>query len=209
VIFQSDDGGQRSAKFTGEVDMSKGTIPPDNSPYRDGKGMFYEGGTRVVALANWPGRIKRGTVVDEPIHTVDMYPTIANLAGASMAKTKPLDGLDVWQTISEGKTSPRHEVVYGIEPFRAAISQGNWKLVWQAMLPSRLELFDLAQDPAEQTNVAHQNPGKVAELQQRIEILAGEATQPLLLQEALRAAWSELTDTVALPGEEAALEMEP
>src|SRR5215510_9801181 len=82
ILFQSDNGGPRSAKFTGEVDMSKGTIPAINDPYRDGKGMLYEGGTRVVALANWPGHIRPGTVVDEAIHIVDMYPTIANLAGA-------------------------------------------------------------------------------------------------------------------------------
>src|SRR5262249_25226983 len=193
IIFQSDNGGPREAKFTGEVDTSKGTIPADNGPYRDGKGMLYEGGTRVVALANWPGHIKPGTVVDQSIHTVDMYPTIANLAGASMAKTKPLDGLDVWPTISQGKTSPRSEVVYDIEPSRAAISEGNWKLVWKAPLPSKVELFNLAQDPAENTNVAEGNPQKVAELQQRIQTLAGEAAQPLLMQEVLHAAWSELT----------------
>ena len=209
VFFQSDNGGPRSAKFTGEVDMSKSTIPADNSPYRDGKGMLYEGGTRVVALANWPGRIKTGTVEDEAIHTVDMYPTIANLAGASLAKARPLDGLDVWRTISEGKASPRSEVVYDIEPFRAAVSQGSWKLVWQATLPSKVELFNLAQDPAEQTNDATQNPQEVAVLQQRIEALAREAVQPLLMQEVLHAAWSELTDTVALPSDEVELEMEP
>ena len=56
VIFHSDNGGTRSAKFTGESAV-KGELPPDNGPYRDGKGMLYEGGTRAVGLANWPGRI--------------------------------------------------------------------------------------------------------------------------------------------------------
>src|SRR5262245_64017866 len=87
ILFHSDNGGPRSAKFTGEVDTSKGTIPADNGPYRDGKATLYEGGTRVVALANWPGHIKPGTVVDQPIHMVDLYPTLAGLAGASLAKT--------------------------------------------------------------------------------------------------------------------------
>ena len=54
IVFQSDNGGPRSAKVTGEVDTSGGTIPADNGPYRDGKASLYEGGTRVVALANWP-----------------------------------------------------------------------------------------------------------------------------------------------------------
>src|SRR5215470_16051520 len=209
ILFQSDNGGPRSAKFTGEVDTSKGTIPADNGPSRDGKATLYEGGTRVVALANWPGHIQPGTVVDQPIHMVDMYPILAGLAGASLAKTKPLDGLDVWSTLSEGKPSPRREVVYDIEPFRGAVRQGEWKLVWKATLPSSVELFNLAQDPSEQTNLATQHPQKVAELQQRIEALAGDAVQPLLLREAFRTTWSVLTATVALPSEEKDLEMEP
>ena len=84
IVFQSDNGGTRNPMFAGEVDMSKiKSLPPDNGPYRDGKGTLYEGGTRVVALANWPGQIKPGTVVDEMIHEVDMYPTLLGLAGAS------------------------------------------------------------------------------------------------------------------------------
>ena len=56
VVFQSDNGGPASAKFTGEVDMSKSTIPPDNSPFRDGKGTLYEGGR---ASSQWStGRVK-------------------------------------------------------------------------------------------------------------------------------------------------------
>lgn len=83
----------------------KGDLPPNNGPYRDGKGSVYEGGTRVVALANWPGRIKPGAI-SEMVHIVDMYPTFAGLAGAQLGKNKPLDGVDVWSTISEGK--PAH-----------------------------------------------------------------------------------------------------
>src|SRR5262249_50542888 len=145
ILFQSDNGGPRSARFTGEVDTSKGMIPADNGPYRDGKGMLYEGGTRVVALANWPGHIQAG-VGAQPIHIADMFPTLARLAGASTAKCKPLDGMDVWPTISEGRPSPRAEVVYDIEPFRAALRQGDWKLVWKTILPSQIELFNLAED---------------------------------------------------------------
>ncbi len=209
VVFESDNGGPRSAKFTGEVDMSKSTIPADNGPYRDGKGTLYEGGTRVVALANWPGHVKPATVVDEPIHLVDMYPTLAGLAGAPLGKGKPLDGVNVWPAISEGKPSPRQEVVYDIEPFRAAVRQGDWKLIWQATLPSKVELFNLAQDPSEKTNVAEANPQKVAELQRRIEALAREAAPPLLLKEALGTVKHVLFGSVALPEEEKAMEDEP
>lgn len=209
VVFQSDNGGPRSAKFTGEVDMSKSTIPADNGPYRDGKATLYEGGTRVVGLANWRGRIKEGSVVDQPIHIVDMYPTLARLAGAPLARNKPLDGMDVWPTLSDGKPSPRDEVVYGIEPFRAAVRQGDWKLVWQATLPSHVELFNLAQDPAEKTNLADQNRQKVAEIQRRIEALASEAVPPLILTEALGAVKPVLFGTVVFPDEENGLEEKP
>ena len=81
IVFQSDNGGTRNAMFAGELDMSKVKIPCDNGPYRDGKGSLYEGGTRVVALANWPGHIKPGITADGMIHVVDMYPTLALLAG--------------------------------------------------------------------------------------------------------------------------------
>src|SRR5215831_7248472 len=209
IVFQSDNGGPRSAKFTGEIDMSKSTIPADNGPYRDGKGTLYEGGTRVVALANWPGHIKPGSVVDQPIHMVDMYPTLVSLAGGSLSKSKPLDGLNVWPVIAEGKPSPRKEVVYNIGPFFAAVREGDWKLVWKTTLPSQVELFNVAQDPGEKTNLADKNPQKVAELEQRIEALARQAAQPLLLIDVLGAAKHVLSGSVATPEEEKDLELQP
>jgi arylsulfatase B len=136
ILFHSDNGGTRNAMFAGVMaDMSKLKIPCDNGPYRDGKGTLYEGATRVCGFANWPGHIKPGTV-DELIHAVDIYPTLAALAGASTAKCKPLDGVNVWDTIAEGKPSPRSEIIYNVEPFRGAIRQDNWKLVWRTLLPS-------------------------------------------------------------------------
>ncbi len=209
IIFHSDNGGPRSAKFTGEVDMSKSTIPADNGHFRDGKGMLYEGGTRVVALANWPGRIKAGTVVDTPVHVVDMYPTLTAIAGAAVTRAKPLDGLNVWPAIADGNPSPRTEVVYDIEPFRAALRQGDWKLVWKITLPSKAELFNLAQDPGETADLADKFPEKVAELQRRIEVLSRDAVPPLLLQSALGASKRVLFGSVALPDEEQAFDMAP
>jgi arylsulfatase A-like enzyme len=124
IVFMSDNGGNRTAMFSGTSDVSKLTLPADNGPYRSGKGTLYEGGTRVVALANWPGRITAGEV-KEVLHVVDMFPTLAGLAGADATKGKPLDGLDVWSTISAGKPSPRQDVVYNIEPFCAGVT-GSW-----------------------------------------------------------------------------------
>jgi arylsulfatase A-like enzyme len=199
IVFQSDNGGTRNAMFSGEQDMSKLAIPNDNGPFREGKGTLYEGGTRVVSLANWPGRIKPGTTVDEMIHVVDMYPTILGLAGASHANAKPLDGLDVWGTISEGKPSPRNEIVYSIEPFRAGVRQGDWKLIWRTPLPQVLELYDIAHDPYEKTNIAAGNPDKVAQLQARANELATTMPMPLILQTEFKAMKQRLALPPALP----------
>jgi arylsulfatase A-like enzyme len=181
IVFQSDNGGTANPMFAGEGDMSKIRIPVDNGPLRDGKGTLYEGGTRVIALANWPGHINPGVTIDEKIHVVDMYPTLAGVAGASLAKTKPLDGLDVWGTISKGKPSPRTEIVYNIEPFRAGVREGDWKLIWRTPLPQAVELYNIAKDPSEKTNLATENPDKVAALQKRANELAAVEVQPLWL----------------------------
>ncbi len=181
IVFQSDNGGVRNAMFAGQMaDVSKIKMPADNGPYRDGKGSLFEGGCRVAACANWPGRIKAGTV-DGIIHVVDLFPTLAGLAGASTAKSKPLDGLDVWDTIAAGKPSPRKEVVYNVEPFRGAVREGDWKLIWRTLMPSSVDLFDLAEDPYEKNNVAAAHPDKVAAMQDRLNTLAAEAAKPLAL----------------------------
>jgi arylsulfatase A-like enzyme len=138
-----------------------------------------------------------------------MYPTIAKLAGASTAKCKPLDGMDVWATLSQGKPSPRAEIVYNVEPFRAAVRRGDWKLVWRSPLPSALELYDLAKDPSEKKNLAAQNPATVAALQQRINDLAAAMAKPLYLQTEFRALRERLHMPPAIAGDELQFDGEP
>ncbi len=172
IMFHSDNGGVRSAAFAGQI-ATKGEPPASNKPFRDGKGSLYEGGTRVVAFANWPGRIP-ARKESGMMHVVDMLPTLASLAGASTARTQPLDGMNVWKTIAEGEPSPRKEIVYNVEMFRGAVRQGDWKLVMRPTLPAKLELFNLAQDPGETTDVSADNPQMVATLRNRIDTLARE-----------------------------------
>lgn len=193
ILFHSDNGGTRSAKFTGES-VVKGELPPNNGPYRDGKGTLYEGGTRVVALANWPGRIKAGQVAGM-MHVVDLFPTLIGLAGGKFDKSKPVDGMDVWQAISAGESSPRTEMVYNVDPTGGALRQGDWKLVWQALLPGSVELFNLADDPGEKANLAEANPDKVAALQGRLRDLATQMAMPYFLTDALGSSLSRAPST--------------
>jgi arylsulfatase A-like enzyme len=163
----------------------KGELPPNNGVYRDGKGTLYEGGTRVCGLANWPGRLAPAKA-SGLVHVVDMYPTLTALAGAKTDKAKPLDGVDFWSHLAEGKPSPRTEIVYNVEPFRAAVRQGDLKLMWLPILPDRVELYDLAKDPSERTNIAEGHADAVERLKKRIEELAKAAAPPLLLGQMIK-----------------------
>ena len=200
IVFQSDNGGTRNKMFAGE--RATAVIPCDNGPYREGKGTLYEGGTRVIALVNWPGHIRSGATVDEMIHITDMYPTLTALAGASTSKSKPLDGMNLWETLSQGKPSPRTELVYNLEPYRAAIRRGDWKLVWHTTLPTKTELFNIAQDPSEKDNLAAQNPDKVLELQNRLNELAASAAKPLYLMTEFQEILKRVHAPAAFPDEE-------
>lgn len=188
IVFHSDNGGTRSAMFAGESAV-KGDLPPNNGVFRDGKGTLYEGGTRVAGFANWPGAVQAGHVKG-PVHIADMYPTLAALAGAKTDKAKPLDGLNVWSAVAKGEASPRTEVVYNVEPYRVGVRQGDLKLIWAPILPGKLELYDLADDPSETKNLAADNPQQVEKLQRRAEQLAKEAAPPLLFGQMIKTTFS-------------------
>ena len=201
IVFQSDNGGTSNPMFAGEGDVSKIKIPVDNGPLRDGKGSLYEGGTRVVAFANWPGHIKPGNV-DGMMHVVDMYPTLAALAGASLDGGKPLDGMDMWRTITRNAPSPRTEIIYNIEPFRAGVRDGDWKLIWRTPLPETVELYNLAEDPFEKINVAAAHPDRVGALKRRANELAETAAKAQFLQTEFAAMRERLHLPPAFPGDE-------
>ncbi|HEV7305975.1 arylsulfatase [Ensifer sp.] len=184
IVFHSDNGGVTSSLFAGDSKVSGG-LPADNGPYRDGKGTLYEGGTRVSALANWPKMIRPGKLKGM-VHVVDMYPTLAAIAGAPLDENKPLDGVNLWGSLVEGKPSPRAEVVYNVDPLAGAVRRDKWKLIWKAALPQKIELFDLSSDPYETKDLSAESEDRVRELQDRITDLAGEMVQPLLLMDATR-----------------------
>lgn len=191
-VFTSDNGGP-----------SPGTIT-DNGPLRAGKGTLYEGGTRVCAFATWDGHIQAGATVAAPLHIVDWYPTLLKLAGASLEQKQPVDGRDAWPAIAQGAASP-HEaefILYNSTPSNGAIRMGDWKLVLNGNISeidgpaegktankkkkkksgaagrSATELFNLASDPNENTNLATAHPEKVAELKAQLDELAAQSVPP-------------------------------
>jgi arylsulfatase A-like enzyme len=178
IFFASDNGGVTNALFaTGARSESErkesggvalGAKPPaSNGPYRAGKGSLYEGGVRIPAFANWPGKLMPA-VVDEPLGVVDVMPTLLALAGGKGADDHPFDGKNIWPSLAEGKPSPHDELLINVEAIRGAIRKGDWKLVRLATLPGKTELFNLADDPGEKNNVAEQHPEIVGQLDARL-----------------------------------------
>jgi arylsulfatase A-like enzyme len=191
-IFSSDNGGPAPGKVT------------DNTPLRAGKGTLYEGGVRACAFVAWDGKIKAGSKVEEPLHVVDWYPTLLKLTGASLKQSTPLDGLDAWETIAKGKSSPHKEILFNTTPYTGAIRVGDWKLVVAGnhseidgeapetkvaknkkakAASDKLELFNLRDDPSEKNNLAESNPKKVKQLRERYDVLAKQALPPKNLKE--------------------------
>ena len=179
ILFASDNGGALSGMFASgsksaeERDTEEGGIeqgakaPASNGDLRGGKGSLYEGGVRVPALVSWPGRLQP-RIVDVPLHMVDVMPTLLGLAGGQASPDHPLDGQDMWPTLADGAPSPNQDVLINVEAFRGAVRQGDWKLIKVALLPGKTELFDLAKDPGETTDVAAQNPEIVRDLDARL-----------------------------------------
>ncbi len=169
IVFQSDNGGALPMRFaTGDGDIR--SIVSDNGVFRQGKGSLYEGGVRVVALAHWPQRIKPKTIVTQPIHVTDMYVTLLKIAGASLEQRKAPDGVDALPIIADGQLTTRkgREILINVEDFHGAIRIGEWKLIVQAALPSKIELFQLANDPEEAENQAGVYPERVAKMMERL-----------------------------------------
>ncbi len=206
IIFHSDNGGTRDAAMTGESKVK--VVPCDNGTLRAGKGSLYEGGVRVPAIVNWPGRLQPAKI-GELIHVVDMLPTIAGVASATTEGTKPLDGINVWPAIAEGKPSGRTEIIHNVDPFGGAVRQGEWKLVWKAVLPARLELFNIAADPDEKHNVAEANPQVVARLRARIEEMVAQSEKPLFMSAAMDAVFKGIFGPAPIPTDEPGATTEP
>lgn len=180
IVFSSDNGGPRPGK---------------NTPLRDFKGSIYEGGVRGCAFANWPVKIPAGQRIKEPMHVVDWYPTLVKLAEGSLDQKLPIDGMDVWPMLTTQAASPHNAILSVHSPTKAAVRMGDWKLISQAPsvnAPARaaraktrvknrqqgaetIQLYNLATDIGEATNLAEKDPERVATMKAMLDVLLKDA----------------------------------
>jgi arylsulfatase B len=165
VVFVSDNGGQKSwqskEQYKGRYADKPHTVLGDNRPLRGWKGDVYEGGVRVPALANWPGVLKPA-VCETAIHIVDWMPTLCALAGYVPERDLDWDGGDVWPSIKTGR-SQVDRLLYWKAPRFSAVRSGDWKLIVKND-GTGAELYDLAADPYETTDLASEQPDRVLAL---------------------------------------------
>jgi arylsulfatase len=161
VIFTSDNGP------THNVGGADSTFFHSAGTLRGLKGSVYEGGIRVPFVAYWPGTIKPGTVVDTRLYFPDVLPTLCELTGA----TPPagIDGLSFAPAL-RGEAQKGHDFLYWEFPAytgQQAVTAGDWKAVRQGLANGMLktELYDLAKDPNEVTDVAAANPDVLARME--------------------------------------------
>ena len=159
IIFTSDNGG-----------LDRNGSPTENAPLRSGKGYAYEGGIRVPFLVRWPGVIPAGKISDEPVCSIDIFPTVVEAAGAKAPSDRAIDGLSLMPHLKSGGTAKllRDDLLWHFPHYRHApgpysiIRQGNHKLI--KFWGGPFELYDLKEDLGEARNLAAALPKRVSEL---------------------------------------------
>ncbi len=184
VIFTSDNGPW----------LSYGHHAGSAGPLREGKGTAWDGGVRVPFIARWPGKIPAGTETNAMAATIDILPTVAKLAGASLP-AKPIDGVDVSPVLLSPTpvVSPRENYFFFWGQELHAVRSGPWKLHFEhpyitvpepgrdgrpgkvASTKTTQALYNLEHDVGEQHDLADKHP----EVVQRLNELAEQARADL------------------------------
>ena len=149
VLFLSDNGGP-----TAELTST-------NAPLRGGKGSMYEGGIRVPMLAAWPGVLPPGETVETPVSSLDLAATA--LAAASGDVPDDWDGVNLLPTLARVAPDRPRDPFYWRMGGKAALLAGDAKIV-RPRADAAWELYDLAADPAETTDLAATRPELLARL---------------------------------------------
>ena len=164
VVFMSDNGGLSTAEGQ----------PTANLPLRAGKGWLYEGGIREPMVIYWPGVTKAGRVSNQVVTSTDFYPTLLDMAGLPLLPRQHQDGVSL-APVLRGKTLNRGPVYWHYPHYGnqggspgSAVRDGDWKLIEWFEPGRELELYNLASDMGEQTNLAKTNPAKTRELHEKL-----------------------------------------
>ena len=183
VILTSDNGGL-STLFTEGA-------PTANGPLRAGKGWCYEGGIRVPLLVAGPGIPTRGVVEESPVISMDFFPTILSLAGVEHVHQ---DGKSLVPLLTGSGQIDRDELFWHYPHYHgsawkpgSAIRKDDWKLIY-TYEDTKAELYDLAGDPSETTDVSAQFPDRVEALRALLDKRLEEtgARFPVVKGEAIR-----------------------
>jgi arylsulfatase A-like enzyme len=178
VIYTSDNGGVGGYAREG---IGRAGAITDNAPLRGGKGMLYEGGVRVPYIFRWPGTIAAGTTCFEPINSVDLYPTLLEVAGAKRPEGYPLDGSSYVSLLTSGGQGSldRDALFWHFPGYLGAgpgawrttpagsIRSGDWKLI-EFFETGKRELYNLRDDPGEKTDLAARMPDRASALYARL-----------------------------------------
>lgn len=170
VFFLSDNGGP-----TKELTSS-------NLPLRGSKGQMYEGALRVPFMMQWKGRIPAGQVFEKPVSSFDIFGTAAANAEGVIASER-MEGVDLIPFVTGKDQGTPHETLFWRQGGRTALRHGDWKLVRMGARKTvgraQWELYNLANDLSETTNLAASEPDQLKQLVQRWEQMNGEMAEPL------------------------------
>jgi len=161
IIFTSDNGPHQEKGGDPAFFDSQGI-------YRGIKRDLYEGGIRVPLIVSWKGKIKSGTSTDQVAALWDFFPTFQQLAGLPVSKH--IDGISLLPTLLR-KPQPKHDYLYWEfheNGGRQALRWKNWKAIKlnvSTANPGAIELYDVAKDPSEKTNLAGENKKIVEQME--------------------------------------------
>lgn len=166
VLFTSDNGGTDWIAYDyGERNELHGHAP--NGALRGEKFTHWEGGSRVPWMVRWPALVEAGTESDAVVGLVDVTASMARLVGTEIPEGQAPDSVDVLDALLGVSPTGREEFV-GIQSGRNLfVRRGDWKWV-PARRQQPGQLFDLASDPAETTDVSDEHPELAAALDARL-----------------------------------------